>query len=152
MWCVTAENKHFQICIRLVTQVMDINGLYIKVLPPYCRSDNTHTHLSVRLPTYSSRYTTWKNVCQTSEACVFLYLWVCQASVVGFEVVDDALGRSGQGGTAHQQHKQHDIWEGGCQVHHLECTHGRGGVVRTAQGQRKQEGHVLWCPQTGMKY
>lgn len=46
--------------------------------------------------------------------------------MVGFEVVDDALGCSGQGGTAHQQHKQHDIWEGGCQVHHLECTQHAG--------------------------
>lgn len=43
--------------------------------------------------------------------------------MVGFEVVDDALDGSGQGGTAHQQHKQHDIWEGGRQVHHLEGTH-----------------------------
>lgn len=43
--------------------------------------------------------------------------------MVGFEVVDDALGRSGESGTAHQQHKQHDVWKGGCQVHHLEGTH-----------------------------
>lgn len=53
---------------------------------------------------------------------VFLYLWVCQAGVVGFEVVDDAFGCSGQCGTTHQQRKQHYIWKGGCQVHHLECT------------------------------
>lgn len=57
---------------------------------------------------------------------VFLYLWVCQAGGVRLEVVDDALGRPRQGGTAHQQHKQHDIWEGGCQVHHLECTQHMG--------------------------
>lgn len=76
--------------------------------------------------------------------CVSPYLWVRQAGDVGFEVVDDALGRSGQGGTAHQQHKQHDIWEGGCQVHHLECTQwaggGGGGDVVRMPG--RQEGHV----------
>lgn len=67
---------------------------------------------------------------------VFLYLWVCQAGVVGFEVVDDALGRSRQCGTAHQQHKQHDIWEGGRQVHHLECTQ-RAGMWSGRHGDRE---------------
>ena len=66
-------------------------------------------------------------LCVCVCVCVCLYLWVRQAGVVGFEVVDDALGRPGQGGTAHQQHKQHDIWKGGCQVHHLECTQRAGG-------------------------
>lgn len=51
------------------------------------------------------------------------YLRVCQSRVVRFEVVDDALGRSGQGDAAHQQYKQHHIWECGCQVHHLQCAH-----------------------------
>lgn len=73
--------------------------------------------------------------------CVCPYLWVRQAGDVGFEVVDDALGRSGQGGTTHQQHKQHDIWEGGCQVHHLECTQwaggGGGGMWSGCQGDRR---------------
>lgn len=59
--------------------------------------------------------------CEHMWVCA-LYLWVCQTGVVGFEVVDDALACTGQGDTAHQEHKQHDVWEGGCQVHHLEST------------------------------
>lgn len=65
-----------------------------------------------------------------------LYLWVCQAGVVGFEVVDDALACSRQGDAAHQKHKQHNVWEGGRQVHHLECTQGCGhdGTERQRRG------------------
>lgn len=73
--------------------------------------------------------------------CV-LYLWVCQAGVVGFEVVDDALARSGQGDAAHQKHKQHDIWEGGCQVHHLECTQRAGMWSQWHRDRENGEGHV----------
>lgn len=73
---------------------------------------------------------------------VFSYLWVGQAGVVGFEVVDDSLGRSRQRSAAHQQHKQHDIRERGRDVHHLECTQRAGDVVEVARRQRKQEGCV----------
>lgn len=51
-----------------------------------------------------------------------LYLWVCQTSDVGFEVVNDSLARSWEGDAAHQEHKQHDVREGGCQIHHLSDT------------------------------
>lgn len=54
-----------------------------------------------------------------------MYLWVRQAGVVGFEVVHNALHSSGQRGSPDQQNKQHDVWEGGRQVHHLVCTHSR---------------------------
>lgn len=69
-----------------------------------------------------------------------VYLWVCQAGVVGFEVVDDALCGSRQSGTAHQQHKQHDIWEGGCQVHHLQCTQRAGGCGQDGTDTEKTGG------------
>lgn len=51
-----------------------------------------------------------------------LYLWVCQAADVGFKVVNDSLGRSWKGDATHQEHEQHDVREGGCQVHHLSDT------------------------------
>lgn len=83
--------------------------------------------------------------CEHMQVCA-LYLWVCQAGVVGFEVVDDALACAGQGDTAHQEHKQHDVREGGCQVHHLEGTQWEGrGVAVVTQRQRRhqrQEGNV----------
>lgn len=85
--------------------------------------------------------------CEHTWVCA-RYLWVCQAGVVGFEVVDDALARAGQGDTAHQEHKQHDVREGGCQVHHLEGTQweGRGGAVdvvtQRQRRQQRQEGNV----------
>lgn len=63
----------------------------------------------------------------TSKVCVCGgYLWVCQAGVVGLEVVDDAQARSRQGDAAHQEHNQHNVREGGRQVHHLEGIQGRG--------------------------
>ncbi len=79
-------------------------------------------------------------VCVCVSVCVCVYLWVCQAGVVGFEVVDDALCGSRQSGTAHQQHKQHDIWEGGCQVHHLQCTQRAGGCGQDGTDTEKTGG------------
>lgn len=79
----------------------------------------------------------------TNSVLVFLYLWVRQAGVVRFEVVDDALGRSRQGGTTHQQHKQHDIWEGGRQVHHLECTQRGQGCGQDSTETEKTAGTCL---------
>jgi len=47
------------------------------------------------------------------------YLRVCQAGDVGLQVVDDALGGTRERGAAHQQGEQHEVGEGGGQVHHL---------------------------------
>lgn len=85
---------------------------------------------------------------------MFLYLRVCQAGNVGFEVVDDALGGSRQGGTTHQQHKQHYIWKGGCQVHHLECTHTHTPSVRGCgrRDRANREDVTVMSSKTGKKY
>lgn len=55
--------------------------------------------------------------------CVhLLYLWFCQTSDIRFEVVNNPLARSWKGDAAHQEHEQHDVREGGCQIHHLSDT------------------------------
>lgn len=68
---------------------------------------------------------------------MFVYLWVGQAGVVRFEVVDDALHCSGQRGATHQQHQQHDVGEGGGQVHHLKQMQ---NVSERREGGATQEG------------
>lgn len=82
------------------------------------------------------------------------YLWVRQAGVVRLEVVDDPLACSWQGDTAHQKHKQHDIWKGGCQVHHLQCTQQAGGMWSRQHRDRKIKmgGTRLRHPQTLTEY
>lgn len=72
-----------------------------------------------------------------------LYLWVCQPTNVRFEVVNDSPARSWKGNTAHQEHEQHDVREGGCQIHHLSDT-------PPGCGHSSREGEKSWgiFPQT----
>lgn len=76
-----------------------------------CKSD--WKHFSERTFSRTQFLHKWSGIC----GC--LYLWVCQPTNVRFEVVKDSPGRSRKCDAAHQEHEQHDVREGGCQIHHL---------------------------------
>lgn len=130
---------NFLIYMRTVPRVVNSVYTFINVLMGRISSLYQTKKKHIRPHFFHTGLLTHQSACKKekkkqSKKCVVVYLWVGQAGVVGFQVVDDALAGTGQRDPTHQQHHQHDVGEGGRQVHHLEGGEGDGGGTQPISG------------------